>query len=181
MPTDNAEIGARARLCRRSFVVLALMVAGMITFCMPLVHAAPRTVEVSMTANKSSSGGLAFNGYQRGAMVVTVPAGWQIAVHFENVDTSAHSLAVLPSGTHTQMAPSSAPVFAGATTQNFTAGLAKGSQQTFTFEASKPGTYEFLCGVPGHAVTGQWDTLVVSASAEAPSVTPAGAATLTVK
>jgi sulfocyanin len=127
------------------------------------------------------SGGFAFNGYQRGGMTITIPVGWQVVVHFENADSTAHSVAVLPSSAHTQVAPPSSPAFAGATSPNFSSGVAKGPQLTFTFEASKAGTYEFICGVPGHAISGQWDALVVSPTAEAPSVTPSGAATITVK
>lgn len=79
------------------------------------------------------------------------------------------------------MAPSPTPAFPGATTANFVAGLPKGAKQTFTFEASKAGTYEFICGVPAHGVAGMWDSLVVSDTADAPSVTPLGAATLSVQ
>jgi sulfocyanin len=166
---------------RWGFVILVLVAAGAMALGTPLLLAATHTAEITITANKTASGGFAFNGYQRGGMTVTVPAGWQVLVHFENVDTTNHSLAVLPSGAHTQVTPPSGPAFAGATTPNFASGIAKGSQQTFTFEAGKPGTYEFVCGVPGHAISGQWDALVVSATAEAPSVTPSGAATITVK
>jgi len=143
---------------------------------MPVLGAAAHSVDVTIVAGKGG-GTLDFNGYQRGAMTVTVPVGWTVVVHFENVGTLSHSLAVLPSGAHQQMAPAAAPAFPGATTANFSAGLSKGAKQTFTFEASKAGTYEFVCGVQGHAVAGQWDSLVVSATADAPSVTPPGAAT----
>lgn len=176
---DQKAAGAAVRSLRSGFVVLALAAAAALGA--PVLHAATHTAEVTITANKTASGGFAFNGFQRGGMTITVPAGWQIIVHFENADTTAHSLAMLPSGAHTQMPPSTGPAFPGATTPNFSSGIAKGVPQTFTFEASKAGTYEFICGVPGHAMVGQWDTLVVSATAEAPSVTPSGAATITVK
>lgn len=180
--TEKPEIAKTvARRWRWGVAVVMLPLAGALAFGTTLLHAATHSVEVTITANKSASGGLAFNGYQRGAMTITVPAGWQVVVHFENTDSAAHSLAVLPSGAHTQMAPPSGPAFTGASTPNFSTGVPKGPQQTFTFEASKPGTYEFVCGVAGHAISGQWDTLIVSASADAPSVTPAGAAALTVK
>lgn len=154
------------------------------TLVMPSVRpldAAAHTVEVTIIANKSANGGLAFNGYQRGGMTITVPVGWQVVVHFENTDTILHSVAVVPAGAHSQMTPPSAPAFSGATTPNFSNGIPKGPQLTFTFEAAKPGAYEFVCGVAGHALTGQWAALVVSATADAPSVTPPGAATVTVK
>ena len=180
--TEQPEVAKTvARRLRWGTAVVGPLIAAALVLGTTFLHAATHSVELTITANKSASGGLAFNGYQRGAMTITVPAGWQVVVHFENTDSTAHSLAVLSSGAHTQMAPPSGPAFAGAATPNFSTGVAKGSQQTFTFEASKPGTYEFVCGVAGHAISGQWDTLVVSASADAPSATPAGAAALTVK
>lgn len=175
------EVAQTVRTLRWGFVVLALVAVGAMALGTPLLHAATHTAEITITADKTASGGFAFNGYQRGGMTITVPAGWQVLVHFANADTTNHSLAVLASGAHTQVAPPSSPAFAGATTPNFAAGIAKGPQQTFSFEASKPGTYELICGVPGHAISGQWDALVVSATAQAPSVTPSGAATITVK
>jgi hypothetical protein len=114
-------------------------------------------------------------------MTVTIPVGWQIVVHFQNAGTLAHSFAVLPSGAHNQVSPAAPPAFAGATTPNFPAGLPRGTDQNLTFDASKSGRYEFVCGVPGHAVTGQWDVLVISDAADSPNVTPAGAATIAVK
>lgn len=166
---------------RRIFVVAALVAAGAMALGTSLLHAAAHTAEVTIVANKTASGGFAFNGYQRGGMTVTVPAGWEIVVHFENADATNHSVAVAASGGHTQVTPPSSPAFAGAMSGNFSSGLAKGQTQTFTFEASKAGTYEFVCGVPGHAISGQWDALVVSATATAPSVTPSGAAAITAK
>jgi sulfocyanin len=175
------EVASAVRALRWAFVVLALVAAGAMALGTPLLHAASHTADVTIIANKTAGGGFAFNGYQRGGMTITVPVGWQVVVHFENTDTVTHSLAVLASGAHTQVAPPSSPAFSGATTPSFSAGLPKGPEQTFTFEASKAGTYEFVCGVPGHAISGQWDALVVSATAQAPSVTPSGAATITAK
>ena len=34
------------------------------------------------------------------------------------------------------------------------------------FTANKAGTYRLACGVPGHALSGMWDTFIVSASAK---------------
>ena len=143
---------------------------------------AAHTVELTIVAGKTAGGGtLDFNGYQRGAMTVTVPVGWHVIVHYSNAGVMPHSLAVLPAGTHQQAMPSAAPAFKGAETANFSNGLAKGTEQTFTFDATKAGTYELICGCPGHAIAGMWDTLVVSSTADAPSVTPSGAATITSK
>ena len=148
----------------------------------PVLGAAMHSVDVAIVAGKSAAdGGFDFNGYQRGAMTVTVPTGWQVAVHFENVNVLAHSLIVVPSGTGQQAVPPTTPAFPGAMTKDLAAGLPKGTKQTLTFTASKAGAYEFVCGVPGHGVAGMWDKLVVSDAAKAPSVTPAGAAAVTAK
>jgi len=163
---------------RRGTPAAALAVATLVSGS--ALQAAPHSAEVTLVAGKTG-GGLDFNGYQRGAMTVTIPVGWQVVVHFQNAGTLAHSLAVLPSGAHNQVSPAATPAFPGATTSNFAAGLPKGAEQSFTFDASKSGTYEFVCGVPGHAVTGQWVALAISDSADSPSVTPAGAATIAVK
>lgn len=143
--------------------------------------ATAHTVELTIVAGKDmSSGGMDFNGYRNGAMTITVPVGWKVVVHFVNNGDMPHSLAVLPAGSSKQPSPPATPVFPGAITKNFEDGLPKGTKQTLTFDASKAGTYELVCGCPGHSVAGMWDKLVVSPTAEAPSVTPAGAATISV-
>jgi sulfocyanin len=163
--------------------VLAAAIIGGAAAMVPAtasLGAAAHSVDVSIVAGKNAAdGGFDFNGYQNGAMTITVPVGWRVAVHFSNVNDLPHSVVVLPSGASKQPDPPAKPVFAGATTKDVSAGLPKGAKQTFTFEASKAGTYELVCGVSGHAVAGMWDKLVVSPNAKAPSVTPAGAATIT--
>jgi len=145
-------------------------------------QATAHTVELTIVAGKNASdGSFDFNGYQRGAMTVTVPVGWRVVVHFTDVGSMPHSVAVLPNGSHQQAMPSATPAFSGATTANFSSGLPKGTTETFTFEATKAGTYEFVCGCPGHAAAGMWDTLIVSSTAEGPSVTPTNAATIVSK
>jgi sulfocyanin len=162
-----------------ALLVAATLLAG---FAQAARAQAAHTVELTIVAGKTAGGGsLDFNNYQRGAMTVTVPVGWHVVVHFSNAGAMPHSVGVLPTGAHQQAMLSAAPVFQGAATGNFSAGLPKGAEQTFTFEASKAGTFELICGCPGHGIGGMWDTLVVSSTAEAPSVTPAGAATIVSK
>lgn len=175
------------KITRRWQVVAAatglLLAAGVIGgFSQAARAQAAHTVELTIVAGKTAGGGtLDFNGYQRGAMTVTVPVGWHVIVHYSNAGAMPHSLAVLPAGAHQQAMPSSTPAFQGAETANFSNGLAKGAEQTFTFDATKAGTYELICGCPGHAIAGMWDTLIVSSTAETPSVTPSGGATIASK
>jgi len=179
---EHGMLRGIARVLRWALAVGAVVAVGAMTAGMPVARAATHSVDVTIVAGKSaSSGGFDFNGYQRGAMTITVPVGWEVVVHFENAGTGLHSVAVLPTGAHQQVALSATPAFQGATTANFAAGLPKGTKQTFTFVASKAGTYELICGCPAHGVAGMWDSLVVSATADAPSVTPSDAATLSVQ
>lgn len=179
---EHGVIRVIARVLLWALAVGAMVAAGAMAAGMPVVRAATHSVDMTIVAGKNASNGsFDFIGYQRGAMTITVPVGWKVVVHFENAGMVPHSMAVLPTGAHQQVAPSGTPAFPGATTANFVAGLPKGAKQTFTFEASKAGTYEFICGVPAHAVAGMWDSLVVSDTADAPSVTPLGAATFSVQ
>ncbi len=138
-------------------------------------HAAGHTVEMNMTVQASANAGYNYNGYGKGAMTVTVPAGWQVIVHFTNNGDLAHSLIVLPFTAAPPAVPTATPVFPGAVTHDVQTGLPVKATATVTFTAGNAGIYEFVCGVPAHAVLGMWDKLVVSTSAAAPSVTPAAA------
>lgn len=174
----TGSLGNVTRQVLAAAIAAAAVAAGPMTAGL----AAPaHSAEVSIIAGKADAdSGFDFNGYQKGAMTITVPVGWQVDMQFTNANDLPHSLAVLPVGAEKQPAPSAAPVFPGATTKEFQAGLPKGTKQTLTFEAAKSGTYVLVCGVAGHSVAGMWDRLVVSPTADAPSVTPPGAATIVV-
>lgn len=156
---------------------LALVVAGVIRG----QTSTAKTVELSLIAGKTpANGSFNFNGYAKGALTVTVPVGWRVVIHYSNAGALRHSLVVIPyAGTQPDSAPP--PVFPGASTKDLVDGIGAGKQETVTFVAGKPGTYEFLCGVLGHAQAGMWDRLVVSRTARTAAVRPAGALTLKTK
>lgn len=182
MAQEHSVTRVTAGVVRWALAVGAVVAAGAMIAGTPALGATTHSVDVTIVAGKNATdGGFDFNGYQRGAMTLTVPVGWQVVVHFENAGAAPHSMAVLPTGAHQQVALPATPSFPGATTANFSAGIPKGAKQTFTFTASKAGTYELICGCPAHGVAGMWDSLIVSATADAPSVTPANAATLSVQ
>ena len=140
------------------------------------------TVELALIAGKTSANGsFNFNGFSRGRMTLTVPTGWRVVVHYQNVSPLRHSLDVIPYTGKQPDAPPPPPVFKGATTQDPVSGIGVGKEETITFVADKAGKYEYLCGVAGHAQAGMWNYLVVSSTAKAPSVRPAGAATLALR
>lgn len=106
--------------------------------------------------------GLNFDGYDKGAMVVTVPVGWSVTVNFSNQGSINHSAAVVT-------ATGTTPVFAGAETPIPIAGTAPGQTASFTFSATQVGSYRMSCLIPGHEAAGMWVTFNV-ASGGVPSV-----------
>jgi rusticyanin len=89
---------------------------------------------------------------------VSVPAGARVTIELVNADTDmAHGLVVMPAGTAGSYMPmmTAAPAFAGAALwflgKPTSAGLHAG---TLSFTATRPGSYQYLCPVPGHAREG---------------------------
>jgi sulfocyanin len=138
--------------------------------------AAGHTVEMNMVVQPGVNAGYNYSGFAKGAMTVTVPTGWQVIIHFTNNGDLAHSLIVLPFTPAPPAVPPTTPAFPGAATRDVQGGLAVKSTETITFTAGKAGAFQFVCGVPAHAVLGMWNKLTVSSSATQPTVTPAAAA-----
>jgi sulfocyanin len=123
-------------------------------------------------AENGDNGTLNFNGYAKGALTITVPAGWHVTMHVVNAGAGAipHSLEILPVSEAIPSQGVEPPAFSGAETIDLIPGLNPGQGDDVDFIADAPGKYWIFCGVPGHGVSGMWDYLVVSASAAAPSV-----------
>lgn len=157
-------------------LVASAVVSGVV-FSVLRVAAGVRTVELTLTAGKEGDPTeFTFSGYGEGAMTLTVPVGTMVVVHFVNTGTIPHSLLVLPWTASQPPLPQETPAFPGASTTRPGVGLAPGHRETVSFEASRVGTYEFLCGIPGHALAGMWDRLVVSSDASAALIAPESAA-----
>ena len=99
---------------------------------------------------------------------VVVPAGAQVHVELVNADEDmAHGLVVTASGAASSWMPmmTAAPAFSGAALwflgETTSAGMHTG---TLFFTATSPGTYQYLCPVPGHAQEGMAGTFVVRAN-----------------
>jgi Sulfocyanin (SoxE) domain len=121
--------------------------------------AASKTVKFTLVADyNSSNGGMNFNGYSQGALVISVPTGWTATVTCQNKGTINHSCAVVSGPGATQ------PSISGAGTQNPTAGLGGGQSGTFNFTAPSPVIERISCLVPGHEAAGMWITLRIVAS-----------------
>ena len=135
------------------------------------VDSAARTVhlalDVTATAGEPSA---RIAGVRDGGAQVVVPLGWTVTWDWRNVDSAAsHSLVVMQ---EREKLPTEGgrPPFTNAMTKSLTAGLAAGQSDHTSFEADQTGWYWLLCGVPGHALQGEWLGLKVDAEAKTAGV-----------
>ena len=135
------------------------------------VDSAARTVTIALEVTKPAGAPSAqLNGLREGAAQVVVPLGWTVAWDWRNADsTSPHSLVVMQ---EREQLPTEGgrPPFTNAMTKSLTAGLAAGQSDHTRFEADQVGWYWLLCGVPGHALQGEWLGLKVDADAKTAGV-----------
>ncbi|WP_076344294.1 sulfocyanin-like copper-binding protein [Alicyclobacillus vulcanalis] len=118
-----------------------------------------------------ANGGMNFDGYANGSMTLVVPIGWRVVIDFDNASLMPHSAMVVPYGDRERSNFDATMVaFPGAETPNPSQGDPQGTHRDVIFTAAKVGTYALVCGVPGHALAGMWDQLVVSDEAKHPSL-----------
>jgi hypothetical protein len=103
----------------------------------------------------NENGGFNFDGYGRGRLLVEIPLGWQVVVDCENRGTTRHSCAIVKGSLATR------PAFAGATSPKPLTGLAPGARISFSFRATRRGSFRIACLVPGHEQARMWDVLDV--------------------
>ncbi len=119
------------------------------------------------------NGGMNFNGFSRGALVLTVPQGWNVVLHFKNQDPNLpHSVEIIPDGAAVPGGPVP-PAFEHATSGRVDQGFSAGQGTDVRFVAGKAGAFLIFCAVPGHGAAGMWIRLAVSPSADKPSLATA--------
>jgi len=129
-----------------------------------------KTVQFQLIAGFSGlNGALNFNGFGDGGLTLTVPAGWEVVIHFLNHDGMLpHSAVVIPDGPVPVTA--GLPAFSQAVTFRLQEGLTWTEHDDMKFVADTAGSYLIICGVPGHAVAGMWIHFVVDAGVEHPTL-----------
>jgi len=167
----------RKRLFRYSLhpVLLALFAAARLAAQSPGVAApAPwiaadsvariATITLEVTAPAGSPSAL-LNGYREGGVQIVVPLRWTVTWDWRSADSAGrHSLVVMA---EREKLPTEGgrPAFINAMSRGVTAGLPAGQSDRTTFEAEESGWYWLLCGVPGHAIAGEWIGLRVDPEA----------------
>jgi len=122
------------------------------------------TLSLGVTRPAGSSSAL-INGYRLGEVRVVVPLRWTVKWDWRNDDPSAaHSLVVMNQREKLPLEGGRA-AFSNAMSRSVTAGLASGQTDQTTFETEETGFYWVMCGVPSHALNGEWIELQVSPDA----------------
>jgi hypothetical protein len=136
-----------------------------------LVDSAARTVKLTLVVTPAPDGGAALiNGYRNGEVQIIVPLNWTVQWDWRNADsTSPHSLVVMAEREKLPTEGGRA-AFTNAMTRAVTAGLPAGPADRTTFTADEAGWFWVLCGVPGHALKGEWIELRVDPEAKTASV-----------
>ncbi|HXE56598.1 MAG TPA: sulfocyanin-like copper-binding protein [Gemmatimonadales bacterium] len=122
-----------------------------------MVDDTARTVTLALrVAPARDQGPAAINELREGALQVIVPLGWTVRWRWENADPArAHSL-VLMAEREKLPERGGRPAFANAMTRMVTKGLAPGQTDETAFVAEAAGWYWLLCGVPAHALEGEY-------------------------
>ena len=123
------------------------------------VDAATQSVVVTLIAgHPATDNQFNYDGYSSGALVLTVPVGWQLTVQCQNHGTVPNSCAVVSGRAATK------PVDPGWSTPDPQRGLDPGQSASFVFTASQPGSYRIASLVGGNEASGMWANLEVIAS-----------------
>ena len=132
---------------------------------------AGRTVTIALQVTPATGGGPALlNGHHNGALQIVVPLGWTVQWDWRSADsTSPHSLVVMAEREKLPL-EGGREAFTNAMTRAVTAGLPAGQVDRTTFTADEAGWYWMLCGVPGHAIAGEYLGLRVDPEAKTASV-----------
>lgn len=135
------------------------------------VDSAARTVALTLDVAADGPEGIAtIGGHHHGDIQLVVPYGWTVSWTWVHRDsTQNHSLVVMA---EREKLPTEGgrPALENAMTRAVLTGMRPGQRDVTTFPADQAGWYWMLCGVPGHAIRGEWIGLKVDRDATVPSV-----------
>jgi hypothetical protein len=119
------------------------------------------TLEAARPAGARST---ELNGEHDGSVQINVPLNWTVHWSWRNGDSVPHSLVVVAEREKLP-AEGGHPALENAMSRAVTTGLLPGKTDETTFVADQAGWYWILCGVPGHALAGEWIGLRVDPAA----------------
>jgi hypothetical protein len=128
------------------------------------------TVALQVTPATTAGGPALINGQHNGGVQIIVPLNWTVQWDWRNADSTAPHSLVLMAEREKLPLEGGREAFTNAMTHAVTAGLAAGQGDRTTFTAEEAGWYWLLCGVPGHAIAGEYLGLRVDPEAKTASV-----------
>jgi hypothetical protein len=135
------------------------------------VDDAAKAVRLALEVRHAAGDTIAtINGERQGSVQIVVPLNWTVQWAWVNGDSSApHSLVVMAEREKLPL-EGGRPALDNAWSRAVTTGLKPGQKDNTTFTADQAGWYWMLCGVPGHAIAGEWIGLKVDREATTVSV-----------
>ena len=127
---------------------------------------AAKTVTIALQVTHGPDGAALINGHRKGELQIVVPLNWTVQWDWRNADSTApHSLVIMAEREKLPTEGGRA-AFSNAMTRSVTAGLPAGQGDRTTFTAEEAGWYWLLCGVPSHAIGGEYLGLRVDPEAK---------------
>ena len=113
----------------------------------------------------TGEGDITYNGTSPGpAMIAPNDTNVWVSFTVSSSSSVSHSWVLVPGNTsHKLTTPDITPVFANATSPTPTTGTAPGKTDQIVFKVTKPGSYIYICEVPGHFQEGMWGYFNVTA------------------
>ena len=128
------------------------------------VDAPGKTVRLALDVQAADSSAT-ISGFRSGRVQIVVPISWTVQWSWVNHDSSAsHSLVVMAEREKLPL-EGGRPALDNAWSRSVNTGLKPGQTDATTFLADQAGWYWMLCGVPGHAIAGEWIGLKVDRDA----------------
>ena len=152
---------------RLALLLLVASIATPLSAQLPeWVH--PDTLSRTVTLDLVAAHGT-LSGASAGKLQVVVPREWTVKLEWRNDDSTAHSFIVQQ---EREKLPERAgePAFQYAYSRSTATGMGVGRSDRTQFLVDQAGWYWILCGVPGHAIAGEYISLKVDAAATAVSV-----------
>ncbi len=136
-----------------------------------VADSAARTVSMTLQTTGAPGGPSALiNGYRGGGIQIVVPLNWTVTWQWRSSDSTApHSLVLMKEREKLPL-QGDGPALQNAMTRMVTAGLKAGQTDVAAFTADEAGWYWLLCGVPGHAIAGEWIGVRVDPDAKMVSI-----------
>lgn len=129
-----------------------------------------KTVRLALDVTADPESTVSISGYRSGRIQIVVPLNWTVQWTWMNGDSrGSHSLVVMAEREKLPL-EGGRPALDNAWSRAVTTGLKPGQKDVTTFIADQAGWYWMLCGVPGHAIAGEWIGLKVDREASAVSV-----------